>query len=84
MDTDNATSLQSIEANIVKYQGLVAAEDDKMLCYKVCNTSIYDVHWTALSVLSLAVKCYRRTSEYPEKTCSVWYPGSSRMVEIQL
>ena len=55
MDTDNATSLQSIEANIVKYQGQVAAEDDKMLRYKVCNTSIYDVHWTALSVLSLAV-----------------------------
>lgn len=37
METDNAANLQTIEANIVKYQGLVAAEDDKMLRYKVCN-----------------------------------------------
>ena len=37
MDTDNAASLQSIDANIVKYQGLVAVEDDKMLRYKVEN-----------------------------------------------
>ena len=35
MDTDNAASLQSIDANIVKYQDLVAVEDDKMLRYKV-------------------------------------------------
>ncbi len=42
MDTDNAANLQSIEARIAKYQGLVAAEDDKMLRYKVC--SIYDIH----------------------------------------
>ena len=36
MDTDNAASLQSIEANIAKYQAMVASEDDKMLRYKVC------------------------------------------------
>ena len=35
MDTDNSASLQSIDANIVKYQDLVAVEDDKMLRYKV-------------------------------------------------
>ncbi|CAB3988962.1 Ubiquitin carboxyl-terminal hydrolase isozyme L5, partial [Paramuricea clavata] len=46
MDTDNATSIQSIEANIVKYQGLVAAEDDKMLRYKVEN-------WKSVTALFL-------------------------------
>ncbi|XP_028407747.1 ubiquitin carboxyl-terminal hydrolase isozyme L5-like [Dendronephthya gigantea] len=37
MEIDSTTSLQNIEANIAKYQGLVAAEDDKMLRYKVEN-----------------------------------------------
>ena len=37
MDTDTSNSLETIEANIAKYQGMVAAEDDKMLRYKVCN-----------------------------------------------
>jgi predicted acetyltransferase len=40
MDTDNAASIQSIDENIAKYQGLVAAEDDKMLRYKVYNSTV--------------------------------------------
>lgn len=34
-DQDAQTMLHDVEANIAKYQVLVAAEDDKMLRYKV-------------------------------------------------
>lgn len=34
-DQDSQTNLLGIETKIAKYQSLVAAEDDKMLRYKV-------------------------------------------------
>ena len=58
MDTDSTNSLQTIEANIAKYQGMVAAEDDKMLRYKVCNSILNlatsMITWTRLSLLHTA------------------------------
>ena len=39
-DQDPKTTLTKVEASIAKYQTLVAAEDDKMLRYKVLSNSL--------------------------------------------
>lgn len=60
MEMDSGTSLQNIEASIAKYQGLVAAEDDKMLRYKVWDNLSF--HYNYCQRFTSLEKAYSRVA----------------------